>query len=135
MIQKYYLFLIITQVLATAFLQPAKAEGRTPEYIATATDRSVRLSKGQVEVSFMLDLGERIVYANHQRRVTPVLVSADGTRQAELPAVVANGRNRAIKLQKEPQNNDKEAYVTLRGNKEENRHVSYRAAMWPNTDI
>ena len=129
MIQKYYLFLIITQVLATAFLQPAKAEGRTPEYIATATDRSVRLSKGQVEVSFMLDLGERIVYANHQRRVTPVLVSADGTRQAELPAVVANGRNRAIKLQKEPQNNDKEAYVTLRGNKEENRHVSYRAAI------
>ena len=129
MIQKYYLFLIITQVLATAFLQPAKAEGRTPEYIATATDRSVRLSKGQVEVSFMLDLGERIVYTNHQRRVTPVLVSADGTRQAELPAVVANGRNRAIKLQKEPQNNDKEAYVTLRGNKEENRHVSYRAAI------
>ena len=34
MIQKYYLFLIIMQVLATAFLQPAKAEGRTPEYIA-----------------------------------------------------------------------------------------------------
>ena len=129
MIQKYYLFLIITQVLATAFLQPAKAGSRTPAYIATATDRSVRLSKGQVEVSFMLDLGERIVYANHQRRVTPVLVSADGTRQAELPAVVANGRNRAIKLQKEPQNNDKEAYVTLRGNKEENRHVSYRAAI------
>ena len=76
MIQKYYLFLIIMQVLATAFLQPAKAGSRTPEYIATATDRSVRLSKGQVEVSFMLDLGERIVYANHQRRVTPVLVSA-----------------------------------------------------------
>ena len=84
MIQKYYLFLIIMQVLATAFLQPAKAEGRTPEYIATATDRSVRLSKGQVEVSFMLDLGERIVYANHQRRVTPVLVSADGTRRSQL---------------------------------------------------
>ena len=74
-------FFILAYTLASMIPAALRAD-ETPDYVSTATGEQVRLHKGRVEVSFTLDLGERVVYTNHQRIVTPVLVSADGRQEA-----------------------------------------------------
>ena len=123
----YTLFTLLF-MLATAIGQ-ARAD-ETPDYVSTATGEQVRLHKGRVEISFTLDLGERVVYTNHRRIVTPVLVSADGRQEASLPSVIVSGRNRAIQEEKARRDEQRETpvFVAMRGNKPENRVVSYQAS-------
>lgn len=104
----------------------ARAES-DPQYTATISADTIRTAKGRVNISFTLDLGERIVYSQHKRIVTPIICTADRSRQLSLPAVVVNGHNRAIKELRTNQAEGQPAdtYVTLKGNKQANRLVSY----------
>lgn len=118
-----YILALLCLLAATT----ARAES-DPQYTATISADTIHTAKGRVNISFTLDLGERIVYSQHKRIVTPIICTADRSRQLSLPAVVVNGHNRAIKELRTGQTEGQPAdtYVTLKGNKQANRLVSYR---------
>ncbi len=118
-----YLFFILCLLAAVAL----RAE-QDPDYTFRISADSVRMAGGGVSISFTLDLGERIVYSQHKRILTPVICTADRSRELDLPAVVVNGHNRAIKEQRAGRAAEQPAgvYLTLTGNNPANRMVSYR---------
>lgn len=120
---RYLLFMLC--LLAAAVL---RAE-QEPDYTFRISADSIRTAGGRVSISFTLDLGERIVYSQHKRILTPVICTADRSRQLDLPAVVVNGHNRAIKEQRVAQAalQPADVYLTLTGNRPSNRMVSYQA--------
>lgn len=91
---------------------------RIPEYTLTALHDSVRVDKGEVWLEFDIDLGKRPVCSQHKRIVIPVLSTPDGNHRTELPAVVVNGRKRAIVEQRNSPATDSEttAYLLLKHN-------------------
>ncbi len=120
---KVFIFALLLGLATTA----ARAES-DPQYAARILADTIRTARGQVSIRFTLDLGEDIVRSQHKRIVTPVICTPDRSRQLSLPAVVVNGRQRAIKEQRDGQNNATPAdtYLTLTGNRRENRLVGYR---------
>lgn len=102
-----------------------------PDYVTSVRNESIRLDSGMVSVNFTLDLGSRIVYKQHKRIVTPIIISNDGNHEVSLPSVVANGRTRAIKdrTQGLDRTEAEDAYRVLTGNNEENRLVDYHATV------
>ena len=123
------IFVVAGWAALLAMWVPALA-GNTPEYISTISSDTVRVEKGEVKVVFTLDLGRHIVNSLHKRILTPMLVSPDGKRHADLPPVVASGRQRAIKEERTAASvQAANPYLVLRGNKAENRVVAYRASL------
>lgn len=120
---KLFIFALLLGHAATS----AFAES-DPQYTATITADTIRTAWGRVSIRFTLDLGENIVRSQHKRIVTPVICTPDRSRQLSLPAVVVSGRHRAIKEQRDGRDNTMPAdtYLTLTGNRRENRLVGYR---------
>ena len=121
-------------VAALAFLlaaEPATRAQDAPRYAATVTGDSVRIHRGRVQVTFTLDLGQRMADKQHRRVLTPVLCAADGAREVQLPPVVAVGRKRAIYEAKNGGTSaaDSAAYCVLRAGRDASRQVSYRASV------
>lgn len=100
-----------------------------PDYRATVSNERLKVRGTQVEISFTLDLGERVVQTQHRRVITPVIATADGSHTLLLQPVVVNGHNRAIKEQRAGRSAAAaygDPYVVLTGNKAANRTVDYR---------
>lgn len=111
---------------AAAAQEPSRDEA--PRYQATATDSNVRIEKGNVAVQMNIDLGEKNVRSQEKRIITPILRSHDGNHTETLPPIVVNGRKRALKdLRDGIQTTD--TYTVLKGNRDENRYVAYRASL------
>jgi outer membrane protein OmpA-like peptidoglycan-associated protein len=117
-----YIFVLLCLLATTA----ASAKSNLHYTVAISTD-TIRIIKGHVNISLTFDLGERIIYSQHKRIITPVICTADRDQQLSLPAIVVNGHNRSIKELRTKQNAEQlsDTYVILTGNKQANRFISY----------
>ena len=117
-----YIFVLLCLLATTA----ASAKSDLHYTVAISTD-TIRIIKGHVNISLTFDLGERIIYSQHKRIITPVICTADRDQQLSLPAIVVNGHNRSIKELRTKQNAEQlsDTYVILTGNKQANRFISY----------
>lgn len=109
-----------------------------PRYTTALTGEHIRLEGREMSIAFNLDLGEEKVRSHHKRIITPLLRTADGSHELRLPAVVVNGRNRALKELRENKtqssvagNNalpaaNQDIYLTLTDGRKADRTIDYR---------
>lgn len=121
-----FIFSILFGLLAVCRVHAEKEPNYTVE-VFSDTIRTYGTDK--VKICFSVDLGEYVISGQHKRIITPIICTPDRKKQICLPAMIINGRKRSIKELRDGNLQEPSAgeYITLNGNKKENRIINYRA--------